>query len=168
LNVNATAPFGGPAQVVKYLGRYTHKVAITAQRITHISDITISFTYKDYADKHKTKTMCLTHAEFLRRFEQHILPTKFVKIRHSGFLSHGHKSKRLKAIAQQLQLPALMPNVNTPTSLLILNTYGVDVTLCPKCKVGKLIRKDTFINIDGTLVNTKALHNKGSPQHNSL
>jgi hypothetical protein len=88
-NVNAKAPFGGPAQIIEYLGRYTHKVAITAHRILHIDDSHISFKYKDYMDGSKQKVMMLPHAEFLRRFEQHILPKSFMKIRHAGYLSEG-------------------------------------------------------------------------------
>src|SRR5690606_14772794 len=84
-NVYAKRPFGGPKQVIEYLGRYTHKVAITTHRILHISDSEITFRYKDYKDGNKQKEMTLTHEEFLRRFEQHILPKGFVKIRHSGF-----------------------------------------------------------------------------------
>ncbi len=83
-NVHAKAPFGGPAQILEYLGRYTHKVAITAHRILHIDDSHISFKYKDYADGNKQKVMSLSHEEFLRRFEQHILPKGFVKIHHAG------------------------------------------------------------------------------------
>ena len=83
-NVHANAPFGGPAQILEYLGRYTHKTAITAHRITEITATEITFTYKDYADGKKQKQMTLSHAEFVRRFEQHILPKRFVKIRHGG------------------------------------------------------------------------------------
>lgn len=78
-------PFGGPAQIIEYLGRYTHKVAITAHRILHIDDSHISFKYKDYNDGNKQKIMTVEHVEFLRRFEQHILPQAFMKIRHAGY-----------------------------------------------------------------------------------
>ena len=83
-NVHANAPLGGPAQILEYLGRYTHKTAITAHRIKEITGTTITFTYKDYADGKKQKLMVLSHEEFARRFEQHILPKRFVKIRHGG------------------------------------------------------------------------------------
>jgi predicted nucleic acid-binding Zn ribbon protein len=79
-NVHANAPFGSPAQILEYLGRYTHKVAITAHRIKEITGSSITFAYKDYADGNKKKLMQLTHPEFLRRFEQHILPRGFVKM----------------------------------------------------------------------------------------
>jgi len=102
-NVYAKAPFGGPQQIMEYLGRYTHKVAISTHRIKAITDDSITFSYKDYQDKHKQKLMTLSHEEFLRRFEQHILPKGFVKIRHSGFFEpsaqRGAAEKDLRAIA---------------------------------------------------------------------
>jgi hypothetical protein len=121
-NVHANAPFGGPAQILEYLGRYTHsprwirrliniliktiilrgKVAITAHRILHIDESHISFKYKDYADGNKQKIMMLPHAEFLRRFEQHILPRGFVKIRHAGYLHAKNKMERIAAVCRQL------------------------------------------------------------------
>ena len=68
------APFGGPQQVIQYLGRYTHKIAITSQRIISIDKENTTFRYRDYADGHKEKQMQISNEEFLRRFEQHILP----------------------------------------------------------------------------------------------
>ncbi|MBK9379689.1 MAG: transposase [Saprospiraceae bacterium] len=78
-NVYSKAPFRGPSQIIEYLGRYTHKVAITAHRIKRIDDEYIKFQYKDYADNGKEKEMTLSHIEFARRYEQHILPRRFVK-----------------------------------------------------------------------------------------
>ena len=95
-NVYAKRPFGNVACVVEYLGRYTHKIAITANRITAISEYSVTFKYKDYADGNAQKEMTLSHAEFLRRFELHILPRRFVKIRHYGLLQNHGKRKRLK------------------------------------------------------------------------
>lgn len=83
----AKPPFGGPAQVVEYLGRYTHKVAISNNRIKSVSvEGKVLFSYKDYADGNKQKEMELPAPEFIRRFEQHILPKGFTKIRHYGYL----------------------------------------------------------------------------------
>ena len=84
-NVYAKAPFGGPGQVIEYLGRYTHKIAITRHRIVEVTEKQIKFNYKDYADGNKVKSLWLNHEEFLRRFELHILPKQFAKIRHAGF-----------------------------------------------------------------------------------
>src|SRR5699024_6900695 len=98
-NVYAKRPFGGPGQVMEYLGRYTHKIAITAHRILEIDEAaqTIRFAYKDYrkrGTKEIHKEMTLSIQEFIRRFEQHILPKGFVKIRHYGYLRPHNQSKR--------------------------------------------------------------------------
>ena len=167
-NVHANAPFGGPAQILEYLGRYTHKTAITAHRIKEITGTTISFTYKDYADDNKQKQMCLSHEEFARRFEQHILPKRFVKIRHGGYLAHNGKNHRLAAIHQQLNLPKPMPKISIPFSLQMLQRTGEDYSQCSKCKEGKMERVASYLQHNGTLVNVNDLNrqrtkNKASP-----
>lgn len=167
-NVHANAPFGGPAQILEYLGRYTHKTAITAHRIKEITGTSITFTYKDYADGKKQKQMTLSHEEFARRFEQHILPKRFVKIRHGGYLAHNGKNKRIAAIHEQLKLPKPMPKVIIPFSLQMLQRTGEDYSLCPSCKAGKMERIASYINHNGTLVNINELtrqrtKNKASP-----
>lgn len=94
--------FGGPQQVVEYLGRYTHKIAISNHRILSISDEGVCFRYKDYRNESKTKTMSLEAAEFIRRFALHIMPKGFVRIRHYGILSSSRKQKTLPAIHYHL------------------------------------------------------------------
>ena len=170
-NVHANAPFGGPAQILEYLGRYTHKTAITAHRITEITATEITFTYKDYADGKKQKQMTLNHAEFVRRFEQHILPKRFVKIRHGGYLAHNGKNQRIAAIHQQLNLPKPMPKVILPFNLQMLQRTGTDYSVCPKCKEGKMEIVATYLNHNGTLINIKDLQklkNKASPIKSSI
>ena len=137
-NVYAKSPFGKVSSVVAYLGRYTHKIAITAHRIKSISEHSVTFKYKDYADSNKQKEMTLGHGEFLRRFELHILPKRFVKIRHYGLLQNHGKIKRLNSIRRQLQLQPLPSKVQVAVSVRMLEKYGKDVTLCPKCNHGKL------------------------------
>lgn len=100
--VYAKRPFGGPKQVVEYLGRYTHKIAISNHRITGISREAVTFRYKDYRDAAKNKTMALQPMEFIRRFSMHILPKGFMRIRHYGILSSTRKKKMLSHIHQQL------------------------------------------------------------------
>ena len=163
-NVYAKAPFGGPAQIIEYLGRYTHKVAITAHRILHISESHISFSYKDYADDTKQKVMTLSHAEFLRRFEQHILPKHFVKIRHAGYLHAKNKMERIAAVCQQLALPAPMPKVYTPVALRLLLQTGRDIMTCPVCGIGRMKLVKTLIYHHGALIDITQLHNRGSPK----
>lgn len=167
-NVHANAPFGGPAQILEYLGRYTHKTAITAHRITEITATEITFSYKDYADGKKQKQMTLSHAEFARRFEQHILPKRFVKIRHGGYLAHNGKNIRVAAIHKQLKLPPPMPKVIMPFSLQMLQRTGTNYSVCPKCKAGKMEIIASYLNQNGTLINVKDLarqriKNKASP-----
>lgn len=166
-NVYAKAPFAGPRQIMEYLGRYTHKVAITSHRILEISDTTITFKYKDYQDGNKQKVKTLSHEEFLRRFEQHILPKCFVKIRHSGFLSHQNKNERLSSICSQLEITPPPPKVKLPVAVLAMIKYGVDISLCSVCKTGRLELVETYINIaqQGVcLVNAAELRNRGSPR----
>ena len=163
-NVHANAPFGGPAQIIEYLGRYTHKVAITAHRILHIDNSNIIFKYKDYADGNKQKIMTLEHAEFLSRFEQHILPKGFVKIRHAGYLHARDKMKRIEAMCTQLELPTPMPRVHTPAALRLLLQTGNDITRCPVCGQGHMKLVKTFIYHNGSLVDIEQLRNRGSPK----
>ena len=142
-NVYAKAPFGGPAQVVEYVGRYTHKIAITKHRIISVSDKEVCFRYKDYADGDKQKVMNLSREEFLRRFELHFLPSHFTKIRHYGFLQNNGKRKRLEHIRALLKLTPLRAVIKIPVQQRILEKSGKDITLCPCCKVGKLEIVDT-------------------------
>ncbi|MDQ2721538.1 MAG: IS91 family transposase [Bacteroidota bacterium] len=163
-NVYAKAPFGGPAQIIEYLGRYTHKVAITAHRILQIDESHISFKYKDYTDGNKQKIMKLSHDEFLRRFEQHILPKNFVKIRHAGYLHAKNKMARIAAVCKELKLPAPMQKVYTPVALRLLLQTGRNVIACPVCKKGRMELVKTFIYHNGCLVDAAGLRNRGSPQ----
>jgi hypothetical protein len=93
--VYAKRPFGGAEQVLSYIGRYTHRVAISNSRITDVSNGHVEFRYKDYRDGERQKVMRLTAAEFIRRFLQHVLPREFVRIRHYGLLANGRKHQKL-------------------------------------------------------------------------
>lgn len=153
-NVYAKAPFGGPQQVVEYLGRYTHKVAITRHRILNISGSTITFRYKDYADANKTKEMTLTQPEFLRRFEQHILPKGFVKIRNYGFLKNHNKHARLNELRVKMNLPPAPPKVRIPVQQRMLEKYGTDISRCPKCEKGTMVLMETIRPYDDYRIKT--------------
>jgi hypothetical protein len=100
--VYAKAPFAGPKAVLKYLGRYTHRIAISNSRLTELTDKTVSFKWKDYADNDREKVMVLSHGEFIRRFLLHVLPTGFVRIRYFGFLGQAVKKERLQQCRQLL------------------------------------------------------------------
>ncbi len=101
--VYAKPPFGGPEQVLKYLARYTHRVAISNSRLVALSEEHVTFRYKDYADDHRPKKLTLPVAEFLRRFVQHVLPRGFVKVRHYGLLANRCREANL-ALCRRLLL----------------------------------------------------------------
>ena len=135
--VYAKAPFGGPDQVIKYLGRYTHKTAITHHRIESLKNGRVYFQYKDYADGNKTKSTNLDEKEFLRRFEMHILPKRFVRIRHYGFLTNRGKTTRLNEIRKDIGLEAIKTPVEVPVTLRLLEKFGKDIGQCNQCKTGR-------------------------------
>ncbi len=132
-------PMGGPAQVLEYLGRYTHKVAISNHRIKRIDiDNNVTFEYKDYTDEAKKKLMTLPGAEFLRRFEQHILPVCFCKIRHYGYLGNYKRKQRVNEILQQMEKPQHVHQAQISMTVRMIEKYGTDVMLCKSCKKAKL------------------------------
>ena len=134
--VYAKAPFGGPAAVIEYLGRYTHKVAISNQRICSIQDEdeTVTFGYKDYRDGGKQKQMTLTAKEFIRRFSQHILPARFTKIRTYGYLANRGRQRRINEVLAAMKLPMHSGGVAIPLRLRMLEQFGIDTEQCPCCK----------------------------------
>jgi hypothetical protein len=136
--VYAKQPMGGVGQVVEYLARYAHKVAISNYRILDVSSTHVRFQYKDYRDGKKSKTMQLSLEEFVRRFEQHILPRGFVKLRHYGILANYHRKQRINRIMANMKLPPHPPGVKIPFYLRYLEKFGVDIRLCPVCKKGHL------------------------------
>ena len=136
--VYAKAPFGGPQQVVEYLGRYTHKVAISNHRIKNVTEQNVSFYYKDYRDGGKTKIMSLAINEFLRRYEQHILPKRFVKIRSCGYLANRKRTSRINKIREHFLLDKLPLKTQVPFHLRILEKHGVNILKCKCCGIGIL------------------------------
>jgi predicted Zn-ribbon and HTH transcriptional regulator len=100
--VYAKPPFGGPAQVLKYLARYTHRVALSNHRLVSLEDGRVTFRYQDYADDARHKLLTLDAVEFLRRFVQHVLPKGFVKIRHYGLLANRQRAAKLTTCRQLL------------------------------------------------------------------
>ena len=107
--VYAKPPFGGPAQVLAYLGRYTHRVAIANARLVSLTDREVAFRWKDYRHHGKTKLMTLDAHEFIRRFLLHSLPDGFHRIRHYGFLANGHRAEKLALCRGLLDAPAPEP-----------------------------------------------------------
>jgi len=137
--VDFREPMGGPAQVVEYLGRYTHKIAISNHRIKRIDiDNNVTFEYKDYADEGTKKSMTLQGAEFLRRYEQHILPPRFCKIRHYGYLGNYKRKERVNEMLQQMELPQHAQQAVVSSSIRMIEKYGSDGLTCPCCKKAKI------------------------------
>ena len=122
-------PFGGAAQVLEYLGRYTHRVAISNRRIIACENDEVSFQWRDYSDNNKTKIMTLPVFEFMRRFLLHVLPKGFCKTRHYGILSCRHKN--ILARAQKLMI-----HHGNKNSLQAKVTPVFDGRRCPQCKKG--------------------------------
>jgi hypothetical protein len=132
---------GGPQQVIEYLGRYTHKVAISNQRLKSFEQGQVTFEYKDYRKDGKKETMSLKVADFVQRFVQHILPPKFRRIRHYGFLSNGVKTKALaKArLSLGLQIQNRMDRAAHKQEA-IRRLLGQNPNRCPCCKQGTMQR----------------------------
>jgi hypothetical protein len=128
--VFAKKPFGNAKSVVEYLGRYTHKIAISNHRIRNIDAQNVTFDYKDYREKEPQKIkkqMTLSHQEFIRRFALHILPKRLVKIRHYGFLSSTWKRKKLKNLQEKLKVKIIEKAEKKPV-----------FRKCTCCKTGNL------------------------------
>lgn len=140
--VYAKQPFKKAENVIEYLGRYSHKIAISNHRLKSVSEGKVTFSYKDYAHGSVTKLMTLEADEFLRRFCLHILPPKFVKIRHYGFLASRVKMK-LK-IHQMKQGKTTEKTAKISYVEITKNQLGFDLVQCPCCKTGKMIIVQQF------------------------
>jgi hypothetical protein len=142
--VYAKPPFGGPPQVLEYLGRYTHRVAITNQRILALEQDQVTFQWKDYRhpQKHKSRRMTVTAAEFIRRFLLHTLPPGFQRIRHFGFLANRFRKHKLALCRQLLATPVreLLPSA-AQCRLLSAARAAPPPLGCPQCRVGALLRR---------------------------
>lgn len=145
--------FRDAACVVEYLGRYTHRVAISNKRIISIENNNVTFKWRDYKDKSKCKLMSISAEEFIRRFLIHILPNGFMKIRHYGFLGNRNKSTKLK-ICKQLTNTPILDREKISTLQLIEQIVGRNVSKCPKCGSNKLIRRTYLSKSPPTSVKT--------------
>jgi hypothetical protein len=137
----AKRPFAGPQQVLEYLGRYTHRVAISNNRIISIDNGRVTFTYRDRQKDNEIKKMTLVADEFIRRFLLHVLPKGLMKIRYFGFLSHTNKKEQIPLIRNLIDPQATLPEkINESINEMMLRLTGIDITCCPQCKKGKMIR----------------------------
>src|SRR5216683_2492354 len=138
--VYAKPPFGGPQQVLKYLARYTHRVAISNQRLVSVQDAAVTFRWKDYSHGSRLTTMTLAVSEFIRRFLLHVLPSGFVKIRHFGFLANRSRQEDIalcrKLLAPRPELEPQLPRSLEPS--VTRQPQPTPVDRCPLCKVGRM------------------------------
>ena len=132
--VYAKRPFGGPQQVLDYLGRYTHRVAIANSRLIGLAGGQVCFRWKDYRHPQRPKVMALPAGEFIRRFLLHVLPDGFRRIRHFGFLANAHRSTKLALIRGLLDLPEPEP-VPEPADYRerYARLFGRSLDICPAC-----------------------------------
>ncbi len=145
--VYAKPPFGGPQQAIEYLGRYTHRIALSNERLLAQQNGQVSFQWKDYRSQHKlkSKVMTLDADEFIRRFLLHVLPDGFQRIRHFGFLANCHRSKKLTLCRQLLAAPAgeLLPSAGACQQF-AATLPEPPLFRCPQCGSGTMIRVATL------------------------
>ena len=135
-------PFKNAESVIQYLGRYTHRVAISNERIVEVTEDTVTFKWRDYKDNNKMKEMTIGIEEFIRRFLLHILPPKFMKIRYYGILGNRNKKKKLLK-CKILTKTKIYKKKKLPTLELLKQTLGKDFNLCPQCKKGHMLIPNT-------------------------
>ena len=135
-------PFRDAKCVIRYLGRYTHRVAISNERILDITDETVTFKWRDYKDNNIMKEMTVTIEEFIRRFLLHILPPHFMKIRYYGILGNRNKKKKLLK-CKILTRTKIYIKKKLPALELLKQTLGKDFNLCPCCKKGHMLIPNT-------------------------
>jgi hypothetical protein len=138
--VYAKAPFGGPEQVLKYLARYTHRVAISNSRLVSLENGPVTFQWKDYADQSRSKSMTLEAVEFMRRFLLHVLPRGFVRIRQFGLLANRVRKDKLVLCRSLLNAQSPVTNPSTPAAPdAETKVPDPDSHRCPICKLGRLV-----------------------------
>jgi len=138
--VYAKKPFGSPRTILDYLGRYTHRVALSNDRIVKVENGQVTLSYRDRKDGDRKKTITLEAHEFIRRFLLHVLPEGFMRIRHFGFLANRSKKQALARCRRLLKLdPALPESPHQSAKELLLQITGIDLSRCPCCHKGTMI-----------------------------
>ena len=152
--VYAKAPFGGPQQVLKYLARYTHRVAIANKRLISLHGRKVTFRWKNYADANQPKTMTLDAVEFIRRFLLHVLPSGFMRVRHFGFLANRSRRTKLECCRELLASAAKRgqpadsanePNPEAPTEASPGSSGKEEHHLCPACRKGRMLTVEVLL-----------------------
>jgi hypothetical protein len=143
--VYAKQPFGGPKQVINYLGRYTHRTAISNDRIIYVDSTEVCFSWRDYSDNYALKKTNIKGEDFIALFSQHILPWGFTRIRHYGFLSSASKTKSLAIIRSELKTSAPTQISKDQLMAKALERMKIKFGICAKCG-GKTHIIETFSN----------------------
>ena len=139
--VYAKRPFAGPAQVLDYVGRYTHRVAISNNRLVSMDDGKVCFRWKDYRDDNHRKTMTLPAEEFIRRFLIHVLPDGFHRIRYFGFLGNCHRTRKLALCRELIGMAPAGPAADPPADYRdrVEAMTGRSLRECPHCHTGIMV-----------------------------
>ena len=138
--VYAKKPFGSPQTVLDYLGRYTHRVALSNERILSVQNGQVTLSYRDRKDGNRKMTIPLDAQEFIRRFLLHVLPDGFMRIRHFGFLANRSKKQALAQCRRLLKIEAALPETPKESAKdLLLRITGIDLSRCPSCHRGTMI-----------------------------
>ena len=139
--VYSKPPFSGPKQVIKYLGHYTHRIAISNYRIVSHKNGKVFFKVRDKKNEGKKKVKSLCEKEFMRRFLNHVLPKGYTRIRHFGLLGCRSKGKNLARIRSLMSLSeSLKPKEKQSWQSFLKEVSGIDIELCPSCKAGKMVQ----------------------------
>jgi len=136
--VYAKQPFAGSEQVLQYLGRYTHRIALSNDRIIDFRDGVVRFRWRDSADGHQSKVMTLPAEEFLRRFLLHVLPSGFMRIRHFGLLANRHRKQKLQRCRALLSQPPPPEPAQETVHAMVKRLTGLDLSVCPFCQKGTM------------------------------
>jgi len=154
--VYSKAPFAGPRKLLDYLGRYTHRVAISNHRLLCCEDGEVRFTYRDRRDGDRQKTAVIPADEFIRRFLQHVLPSRFQRIRHYGFLANRFKSQRLAQCRQLLGLRSAELRQQKPQAAEQMHVLlDIDITRCPCC--GDTLQREQLPSVAPATIGTCGL-----------
>ena len=141
-------PFDGIQGVLQYLGRYTHRIAISNHRLLSHQGGKVSFLWRDYADNNRQKTMTLKANEFIRRFLLHVLPPRYVRIRHFGLLANRKRKDNLAACRKMIDSGKAVTKENARIETWqeqLFRICGIDVTLCPVCQKGRMCRVELLL-----------------------
>jgi hypothetical protein len=148
--VYAKRPFGGPTQVLDYLGRYTHRVAISNHRLLELKDGKVTFRWKNYSKGNRIGLMTISADEFIRRFLIHVLPKGFMRLRHYGFLGNRYRTANLSLCRQLLNMTK-PPHKKPPELQDWKSRYeeltGLSLQTCPVCRQGHMVRVETVMAI---------------------